>query len=42
MPKQRPTQDNSDMSDLDLEAQAPESALEEGKVFDYITGKQVK
>ncbi|WP_218242486.1 protein adenylyltransferase SelO family protein [Comamonas fluminis] len=30
------------MSDLDLEAQAPESALEEGKVFDYITGKQVK
>ena len=34
MPKQRPTQDNSDMSDLDLEDKAPESALEEGKVFD--------
>lgn len=30
------------MSDLDPEAQVPESALEEGKVFDYITGKQVK
>jgi type I restriction enzyme M protein len=42
MPKQRSTQDNNDMSDLDQEAQAPESALEEGKVFDYITGKPVK
>ena len=30
------------MSDLDPETQAPESALEEGKVFDYITGKPVK
>ena len=42
MPKQRSAQDNNDMSDLDQEAQAPESALEEGKVFDYITGKPVK
>ena len=41
MPKQSSTQDNN-MSDLDQEAQAPESALEEGKVFDYITGKPVK
>jgi len=32
MPKQRSAQDNNDMSDLDQEAQAPESALEEGKV----------
>jgi type I restriction enzyme M protein len=40
MPESRSTQDNN-MSDL-AEAQAPESALEEGKVFDYITGKQVK
>ena len=37
MPKQRSVQDNNDMSDLDQEAQAPESALEEGKDFDYIT-----
>ncbi len=42
MPKQRSVQDNNDMSDLDQEAQAPESALEEGKVFDYITGNPVK
>ena len=42
MPKQRSAQDNNDMSDLDQEAQAPESALEEGKVFDYITGNPVK
>lgn len=42
MPKQRSTQDNNDMSDLDQEAHAPESALEEGKVFDYITGNPVK
>ncbi len=42
MPKQCATQDNNDMRDLDQEAQAPESALEEGKVFDYITGKPVK
>jgi len=42
MPDQRSTQHNKDMSDLDPETQAPESALEEGKVFDYITGKQVK
>lgn len=42
MPKPRSAQDNNDMSDLDQEAQAPESALEEGKVFDYITGNPVK
>jgi type I restriction enzyme M protein len=42
MPKQRSAQDNNDMSDLDQEAQAHESALEEGKVFDYITGNPVK
>jgi len=42
MPDQRSTQHNKDMSDLDPETQAPESVLEEGKVFDYITGKQVK
>lgn len=42
MPKQRSKQDLNDMSDLDQEAQAPESALEEGKVFDYITGNPVK
>ncbi len=42
MPKQCATQDNNDMRDLDQEAQAPESALEEGKVFDYITCKPVK
>ena len=41
MLKQRSVQDN-DMSDLELEAQAPESALDEGKVFDYITGEPVK
>ena len=42
MAKQRSTQDNNDMSDLDQETQAPESALEEGKIFDYITGNPVK
>jgi len=42
MPKQRSTQENNDMSDLDQEAQAPDSALDDGKVFDYITGKPVK
>lgn len=42
MPKRRSAQDNNDMSDLDQAAQAPESALEEGKVFDYITGNPVK
>lgn len=30
------------MNDLEQEAQAPDSALEEGKVFDYITGEPVK
>ena len=42
MPKQRSTQDSNDMSDLDQEFLAPERALEEGKVFDYITGNPVK
>jgi type I restriction-modification system DNA methylase subunit len=30
------------MNDLEQEAQAPDTALEEGKVFDYITGEPVK
>ncbi len=30
------------MNDLEQDAQAPESVLEEGKVFDYITGNPVK
>jgi type I restriction enzyme M protein len=30
------------LPELDQEAQAPDSALEEGKVFDYITGNPVK
>ncbi|MGK9019894.1 methylation-associated defense system DNA methyltransferase MAD2, partial [Pseudomonas aeruginosa] len=42
MPKQRSTQDSNDMSDLDQELHASERALEEGKVFDYITGNPVK
>lgn len=33
---------DDDMNDLEQEAQAPDSALEEGKVFDYITGGPVK
>jgi type I restriction enzyme M protein len=41
MAKAVSTQEN-EMSDLDQESQAPESALEEGKVFDYITGDPVK
>lgn len=41
MAKQSPMQDD-DMNDLEQDSQAPESALEEGKVFDYITGKPVK
>lgn len=42
MPKQRSAQDNNDMNNLDQEIPAPESALDEGKVFDYITGNPVK
>ena len=42
MSKPRSTQDNNDMSNPDQETQAPESAHEEGKLFDYITGKSVK
>ncbi len=42
MHKQRSAQDHNDMSDLEHKAPTPGSALEEGKVFDYITGKQVK
>lgn len=41
MINQRPIQDN-DMNDLEQDAQAPDGALEEGKVFDYITGNPVK
>lgn len=41
MAKASSSQDN-DMNDLGQEAQAPDSALEEGKVFDYITGEPVK
>lgn len=41
MAKKRPAQDN-DMNDLEQDAQAPESALEEGKLFDYVTGNPVK
>lgn len=33
---------DDDMNDLEQEAQAPDSALDEGKVFDYITGEPVK
>ena len=42
MPEPHSTQDNNDMSSPDQETQAPESPLEEGKLFDYITGKSVK
>ena len=42
MSKPRSTQDNNDMRNPDQETQAPESAHEEGKLFDYITGKSVK
>lgn len=41
MAKAAPAEDN-EMSDLEQATQAPESALEEGKVFDYITGDPVK
>lgn len=41
MTKKRPVQDN-DMNDLEQDAQAPEGALEEGKLFDYVTGNPVK
>ena len=39
MPKPRSNKENNDMSDLDHETLAPESALDEGKVFDYINCK---
>lgn len=42
MATKRPAMDNNDMSEQDQEAQAPEGALEEGKLFDYITGEPVK
>jgi type I restriction enzyme M protein len=41
MAKANSPQDN-DMNDLEQEVQAPDSALDEGKVFDYITGEPVK
>jgi type I restriction enzyme M protein len=41
MVKSTPAEDN-DMSELEQDAQVPESAIEEGKVFDYITGNPVK
>ncbi|MET3715430.1 N-6 DNA methylase [Pseudomonas sp. PvP001] len=42
MPEQRSIQDSNNMSDFDQELQVPERMLEEGKVFDYITGNPVK
>src|SRR5262245_29480182 len=36
-----PAQDD-DMNNLEQENQAPDDALEEGKVFDYITGRPIK
>jgi type I restriction enzyme M protein len=41
MVKSAAVEDN-DMSELEQSAQVPESAIEEGKVFDYITGNPVK
>lgn len=41
MAKPASLQDNN-MSDQEQEDQAPERAIEEGKVFDYITGQPVK
>lgn len=41
MAKANSLRDNN-MNDVEQEAQAPDSALEEGKVFDYITGEPVK
>ena len=41
MAKTASLQDNN-MSDQEQEDQAPDSAIEEGKVFDYITGQPVK
>ena len=42
MNKQRSDQENDKMNDQDQVSKAPECALEEGKIFDYITGKPVK
>lgn len=42
MTEQRSIQDGNNMSDFDQELQVPERMLEEGKVFDYITGNPVK
>jgi len=41
MVKSAPAEDN-EMSELEQDAQVPESAIEEGKIFDYITGNPVK
>lgn len=41
MAKKRPVLDNN-MNDLEQDAPAPEGALEEGKLFDYVTGNPVK
>lgn len=41
MTKKRPAQDDH-MNELEQEDRAPEGVLEEGKVFDYITGRAVK
>jgi len=40
--KQRSDQENDKMNDQAQVSKAPECALEEGKIFDYITGKPVK
>ncbi len=41
MPKPR-SKKNNNVADLEQNAQDTESTLEEGKIFDYITGNQVK
>jgi type I restriction enzyme M protein len=41
MHKRRPAE-NNDMAAPELDFQASDSALEEGKIFDYITGRPVK
>ncbi len=41
MAKTSSAQEN-DMKHLEQESQAPDSALEEGKLFDWITGRPVK
>ena len=42
MAKSRSTEENEMTTDLEQDVQENDSALDEGKVFDYITGKPVK